>query len=184
MNELNDKSEAELIVALQQGDISAFDEIFERHRRRILAYVRGLVMDKSSAEDITQETFVKLVRRIGSIKPEKGVSSWLYRVARNASVDYLRKRDKEVVSDTAGLRTEVWNDPAVGIQNYELDRQLANAMAGLNVEDRNLMALRYFADLSFREIAGIMRRPLGTVLWRNRRALERLRRLMDKDGKR
>ncbi len=179
MKKCNNREETELIRRLQRGDLLAFDLIFGKYRRQILAYVSGLIMDRAGAEDITQSCFIELARNIEKIDPKKGVSGWLYRVARNKSIDYLRKRNRETVTDRAGYAEMIWKDPAFEADRSERFERLGKALAGLDAEERDILSLRFFGDLKFREIASVVGKPLGTVLWRSRKALEKMRQELD-----
>ena len=175
-------AEAELIRQLQSGEMGAFDALFAKYRGKILAYIIGMIGDRAAAEDIVQESFLKMVTKIDSIVPEKGVSSWLYRVARNKAIDGLRKRKSEVLPGPAfsgrddsrepgGDR----HDPADAMQVEETRKMVREAVWSLPVKERDLLLLRFYGDLTFREIAGVVRRPLGTVLWQVRRSLSKLK---------
>ncbi len=179
MKDHNYKNEAELIRCFQRGDSAAFDLIFSKYRRQLVAYVSGLIMDRAAAEDIAQSCFIELARNIGKIDPKKGVSGWLYRVARNKSIDDLRKRDRETVTDQAGNAEVIWKDPAFEADQSERFERLRKALARLPAEDRDILSLRFFGDLKFREIASVVGKPLGTVLWRSRKALEKMRQELD-----
>ncbi len=179
MKEAKNIDEGELIRGFQRGDSEAFDVLFRRYRRQLVAYVSGVIMDRAAAEDIVQSCFIELARSIGKINPEKGISGWLYRVARNKGIDYLRKRERETVTDRAGETEVIWKDPAMEADQSERFRQLRRALAMLPAEDRDILSLRFFGDLKFREIASVVGKPLGTVLWRSRKALERMKQGLD-----
>ena len=135
------------------------------------------------AEDITQECFIKLVRRIQRIQPEKGVSGWLYRVARNRTLDILRRRKRlwlpagtffRRCADRAASSRGV---PGEQMQKTEEADQLARLLDSLPRREREVLVMHYFGDLTFREVAATLRRPLGTVLYQARRGIRKLRAL-------
>jgi RNA polymerase sigma-70 factor (ECF subfamily) len=173
---------------MQRGDMGAFDVIFDRYRRRLLAFVYSLLGDRGLAQDIVQECFVELARRVGRIDPERGVAGWLHRVARNRAIDVLRRRRKESwLGEETGLRTpdaEIRGPgtPAEQMARREDAERVRQALAALSVRDREILSLRFYAGLTFKEIAGVLRRPLGTVLWQGRRSLHRLRRVYAQKG--
>jgi RNA polymerase sigma-70 factor (ECF subfamily) len=179
------EEEAVLIVRLQAGEIEAFDELFQRYRRRILAYVYGQINDHGKAEDITQECFVKLTAKIETIKPEKGVSAWLYRVARNMAYDFMRHRRFEVLPGDEFIEKEREDNtesdssaPDEYTMQHEQKQSVEAAMLLLSPKERDVLTLRFYGDLTFREIASVVKRPLGTVLWQTRRSLEKLERIL------
>ena len=170
---------------LKSGDMNAFEEVFVQHRRGILAYVRGMVGEKHLAEDIVQDTFVRLARSVAGIRPGLGISGWLYRTARNRTIDTVRHRRFEVLADTgspgdsalaaAGKRTPTPADEAVQNENRS---RVRDCLARLPDRQRDVLMLRYYGDLSFREVAQVLGRPLGTVLWQARGSMERLREML------
>jgi RNA polymerase sigma-70 factor (ECF subfamily) len=179
------ETDAKLVQRLQAGELEAFDVLFERHRRGLLAYVHGLLRDRARAEDIVQEAFLELVRRIAKINPRKSVTGWLYRVARNRAIDDLRRRKHETMpGDTAfrdragGRMTEPAESPAGRMMAVETRDALELALAQLPDKERDLLLLRFYGGLKFQEIAGILKRPLGTVLWQSRKSLAKLRKVM------
>ncbi len=189
MNKVDPHSEtdADLVRRMLQGDLTAFDCLFARHRRGLRAYVFGLLNDSGWAEDIVQDCFLELVRRIGHVNPDKNVSGWLYRVARNKAIDFARHRKFE----TGPPESEQPNAPVSGSdkpdsQASPLDVMIRNesaarvqaAVAALAPRERDVIAMRFYGGLTFREIAVIVRRPLGTVLWQSRNALEKMKRTL------
>ena len=176
------ESENSLVRRLQNGEMDAFDALFEKFRRKLLAYVRGLVGDVQQSEDIVQETFVELARKIQKIRPEKGVGPWLYRVARNRAIDLLRHRKFEVLpgddyfgEQRRNVVSDAGNAPDERLMAREQQLEVQKMLASLPQKERDLLMLRFYGDLSFAEIAKVVRRPLGTVLWQVRRSLAKLR---------
>ena len=172
------KSESGLIERARDGDIEAFNALFDKYRKRILAYVFGMVGDRGAAEDIVQECFVELARRIGSIKPEKGASAWLYRVARNRAIDLLRHRRFEVLPGDAYLERQAeakggaaGPSPEKELAARELRDSVRAALDRLPPGERDLLMLRFYGDLTFKEIAAVVGRPISTVLWQVRKSL-------------
>jgi RNA polymerase sigma-70 factor (ECF subfamily) len=159
--------------------MAAFDDLFYRHRRGLLAYVFGLLGDKGMAEDVVQDCFVRFVRHIGKIRPERGASSWLYRVARNRAIDVMRRRRREITAAPApdGRDADVPGDaslPSDGLMEAELKGEVRAALNRLPAGERDLLVLRFYGGLTFKEIARLKRRPLGTVLWQVRRSVSKL----------
>ncbi len=171
--------DGELVKRMQKGDLRAFDELFERHRRSLFAYVRQMVWDQQQAEDIVQESFVKMVEARGKLDPEFGVRGWLFRVARNRAVDYLRQRRR--LTAAAGLPEPVdaaGKTPAGELVQREDRVAVRQALRELPAKERDVLELRYYGGLTFQEIADVLEQPLGTVLWRARKTLKDLRRVL------
>jgi RNA polymerase sigma-70 factor (ECF subfamily) len=172
--------EPHLVERLRDGDIDAFEEIFNTCRRPLLAYIAALTGDHHLAEDVVQDTFVKLAQRRRRIRPEKGVRAWLYRVARNRAIDLMRRRGREVTGDTAPEDRGGARGPVEELARREREEKLRTSLASLPEKERDLLVLRFFGDLSFKEIARVVRRPLGTVLWQVHRSLAKLRGIVEK----
>ncbi|MDI6774126.1 MAG: RNA polymerase sigma factor [Verrucomicrobiota bacterium] len=184
MNEAGqpEESDARLIKRMQGGDLSAFDMLFDRYRRGMLAYVDGLVHDRGLAEDIVQDCFVRMARRLDSIDPGKSLYGWLFRVARNRAIDILRHRKFEVMPgdeyfrDSDGQRAaDNRPGPAGPMMEAEMQAAVRRALQQLPEKDRDLLLLRFYGDLTFEQAARALRRPLGTVLWQSQRILKRLK---------
>ena len=168
------ESDEVLIRRLRVGEAAAFDALFDRYRRGVLAYVTGMLGDRALAEDVTQETFLTLLKRIDRLNPRRGASAWLYRVARNRAIDLLRHRRFEVSDpDSGALRVDT-RTPVDEVVVHERSEVIERALGSLPVRERDLLLLRFYGGLTFREVAAAVRRPLGTVLWQVRRSLKKL----------
>jgi len=174
-------SDYELIVRLRNGEIGAFDALFDKYRRGLLAYVRGMTGDEGLAEDVVQDSFLQFVHRIDRINPKQGASGWLYRTARNRAIDVLRHRKFETLPGDESLeraQEDVALSPAGRLMQNEDHRAVEAALRELPEAEREILVLRFYAGLKFREIAGVVGRPLGTVLWRGKRGLQILREIL------
>ena len=175
---------------MQGGELAAFDGIFDKYRRAILAYVNGMLHDRSMAEDIVQETFVELARRIDSIDAERGLSGWLYRVARNRAIDAIRHRKFEVMPGEVVVADEAERAGHAG-PNATMEKaaeadvleRVGAAMSRLPEKERDLLSLRFHGGLKFQEIAELLGRPLGTVLWQAQQYLEKIRAILREGDK-
>lgn len=181
------ESDAVLVKRLQENEQEAFYVIFDRYRTRILAYAEQITRNRPAAEDIVQETFLELVRRIDRIDPEKGLSAWLFRVARNRAIDVLRRAGREMPveelpEDRHNAMTALQKMPGDEIQDREAIESLRVAFDKVDDRLREVLVLRYHGGLAFREIAATLRRPLGTVLWQARRGLKVLRDVLGRNN--
>jgi len=177
------ESDSSLIKRLQRGDKAAFDVLFEKHRRGILAYLLQMSGDRGLAEDVTQECFIELVRRIESIDRRRGAKGWLYRVARNRMVDILRHRGHESLRGREYFVDAPGSDggPEAGLVSRDRKARVLQALKTLPERERDVIMLRFYGELTFKEIARAVRRPLGTVLWQGRNGLHKLRRELEGD---
>jgi len=162
-----------LIIGLKRGDMQSFGMIFEKYRRAVFAYTRGILGDSALAEDCVQEVFLELARKAESIDISRGVRGWLFRVARNRSVDMLRRRSREVGQDV-DLGEDPADHPDEELVKSERAAALSRAIGRLNEAEREIVVMRFFGGLTFAEAEEATGVPLNTLIWRCRRALEKL----------
>ena len=163
-----------LIIGLKRGDMSSFEKIFEKYRRGVFAYVRGILRDDGLAEDCVQEVFLELARKAETIDIKRGVKGWLFRVARNRAIDSLRKRGKEVVTESHETEEESSAGPDEMLQKSERAEELKMAIAELNDAEREIVLMRFFGGLTFAQAEDATGVPLNTLIWRCRSALKKL----------
>lgn len=181
---MNDAAtDAALIEMVQAGDDSAFTEIMQRHKRPILNFVYRLTGDASEAEDIALEVFVKAYRALsgGGYRPgQAAASTWLFQIARNAAVDYLRhraRRPTEPLASEPGETGPTASGPtaAQALAAQETGEQIAAAVAELPEDQRTALILAAYEDRSQAEIAAIMKTSAKSVEARLYRARQFLR---------
>ncbi len=184
MQVLNDSA---LIRQYQSGDRNAISQLIERHSRRVRNYIRMLVKDHDLTEDIFQETFIKAVRVIdeGRYCDNGKFLSWVLRIAHNLVIDYFRNRrqNKSVTESDAGydvLGTLKFADRTIedGLVSEQIERDIRSLVESLPEEQREVVRMRYFAGLSFKEIAEQTGVSINTALGRMRYALINLRKLI------
>lgn len=169
------------------GDSSAISQLIERHSRRVRDYIRMMVKNRDLAEDILQDTFIKAVRVIdeGRYVDSGRFLSWVLRIAHNQVIDHFRaqKQDKSVSESDAGydvLGTLRFAEPTV--EDRIISEQIAADIRALvdllPEEQREVVQMRYYGNLSFKEIAEQTDVSINTALGRMRYALINLRRLI------
>jgi len=154
---------------------SLYDEYFDKIARYI--YVR--IGDKNEAEDLAGEVFLKALESIRSYK-ERGIpmQAWLYRIAHNVSVDHLRKRGRTTIVPIDDVLVESREDPAATAEkNIEIER-VNEAMQKLTPEQREVVRLRFFGELSSKEVGAMLSKSDGAVREMQRAAIEKLRGLL------
>jgi RNA polymerase sigma-70 factor (ECF subfamily) len=181
------KSDAEIAVEALRGSGAACEALVRRFERPIYNLIARLVQDPGMSEDLTQETFIKMFRALGTFDPQQRFSSWLFRIAHNTAIDYLRQRRLAVVTPHVD-DDETERDPLTSIadiaavsperaaSNRELAAALDAAIDRLRPEYRSAIVLRHQEGLEYDEIAHVLGLPLGTVktyLHRARRELAR-----------
>jgi RNA polymerase sigma-70 factor (ECF subfamily) len=176
-----------LMIRFQQGDRAAFAALVKKHKSPLYNFALRQLRAKTTAEDVVQETFVRVVQNAADFKHEARFTTWLYTIARNLCIDHLRKGalrkhpslDSRQSHDeggptlgeqTADARANVERDATAG----ELREKIASAVETLPDDQREVFLMREVANLPFKEIADITGVPENTVKSRMRYALERL----------
>jgi RNA polymerase sigma-70 factor (ECF subfamily) len=178
-----------LLERFAGGDDEAFEVLVERYQRPMFNFVRRSVQDPAVAEDILQETFLRVVQRAEEFRGQAKVSTWMYTIARNLCVDHARKmvHRRHASLDAPGRRGDDDDralvdriaGPAMGSDRIAIGEQLkvavASAVEQLPADQREVFLLRQLEHLSFQEIADICGIPENTAKSRMRYALERLK---------
>lgn len=171
------------------GDQSAISKLIERHSRRVRDYINMMVKDRDVAEDIFQETFIKAVRVIddGRYTDNGKFLSWVLRIAHNQVIDYFRaqRQNKAVTEAEAEAGYDVLGSLRFAERNVEdamvseqIERDVRALVELLPAEQREVVMMRYFAGLSFKDIAEQTDVSINTALGRMRYALINLRRMI------
>jgi len=183
-------TDEELVDAFQAGDLSAFDDLVRRWERKIQAAIYRVMGTEDEARDLCQEAFLKAYRALGSFKREARFSSWLYQIALNLCRDRMRRRKGRTMvsletleTDAPLLRsTEHGPSPLELVEASALSRAVADAVSELPDEQREVIVLKEYQDLTFLEIAEILDVPLSTVKTRLYRGLGQLRLRLERQG--
>ena len=182
-------SDEELVEQFQGGDPSAFETLVRRWDRRIQGLIYRVVGGEEEARDLCQETFLRAYRGLGTFKKEARFSSWLYQIALNVSRDRLRRRRlrNHVSLDEMAEDGDVpWAQGGPSaldlVESRDLSRAVAHAVAALPEEQREVIVLKEYEDLTFQEIALILDVPLSTVKTRLYRGLGQLRLQLTRQG--
>ncbi len=187
-----ERDDQELVREAVAGREAAFAELVRRYQRPVFSLIYRMVRDRELAEDLAQETFVKVLNAIGSYRPEYKFSSWIFKIANNAAIDQLRRRELDTLSldgsphaqtaDAVEATTLQIGDPAESqldeVANRELGSQIEAAIASLRPEYRSCIILRHIEGRPYEEIAEILGLPLGTVKTYIHRARHELRLLL------
>jgi len=181
------RTDAEVVSAVVAGDGAAFETLVHRYQRKIYNTVLRLTGDANESEDLTQEVFLKLYRGLASFRGESSFSTYVYRVASNTAVDWLRKRGPQTLSLTDEYEDgesmeHALPDPAPSPdEKMSLDerrRALSEAIAALPDHQRLVLVLREVDGLSYQEIASVTGIGEGTVKSRINRARKNLKKML------
>lgn len=177
----------DLIARARRMDADALETLVERYGRRVFGLLRKLAASTEEAEDLTQETFLRMTRTIADYDHTGRFEAWLFRIAANLARDGARRRRRRGPThslngtapdgepgafDLADERTE---QPGANLDRRESRERLAEQLARLPELDREILTLRHYGELSFREIADLLGVPLGTALARGHRALQKMK---------
>jgi RNA polymerase sigma factor (sigma-70 family) len=181
-------TDAELLNQYRQGDERAFATLLNRHKSRIYTTAYLILRDKYQAEDVMQESFMKVVDNIKADRyvEEGKFVQWLVRVAHNLSIDKIRKRNKMPIAVTED-GVDIFNqlqfaqkDDDVFGGKAELLKYIREYVAELPEEQRQVLLMRHFAGMSFKEIADFTDVSINTALGRMRYALINIRKKLSK----
>ena len=186
---LTNLPDADIAALAKQGREAAFRELVRRYERPVFSLIFRMVRDREIAEDLAQDTFIKVLNNIDRYRPEFKLSSWLFKIANNVAIDHLRKRQLETVSmegsPHASTATEIeatsfeiasqLESPLDEMEARELGSSIERAIAALRPEYRSCIMLRHVEGRSYEEIAAILDLPLGTVKTYIHRARHELR---------
>jgi RNA polymerase sigma-70 factor (ECF subfamily) len=182
-------TDQQVVLSARGGREAAYRELIRRYERPVFALLFRMVRDRELAEDLSQETFVKALNAIDSYRPEFKFSSWIFKIANNAAIDHLRRRELDTLSldgsphaetpeamqATAlqiGVRQE---SPLEAVEARELGGAIEAAIGRLRPEYRSCILLRHVEGRAYEEIAEILSLPLGTVKTYIHRARNELR---------
>jgi RNA polymerase sigma-70 factor, ECF subfamily len=191
--ELTNLPDADVVALAQQGRDSAFRELVRRYERPVFSLIFRMVRDRELAEDLAQDTFVKVLNHIDRYRPEFKLSSWLFKIANNVAIDHLRKRQLPTISmdgsphastadavEATTLQIADNQESALEeMESRELGGAIEKAIASLRPEYRACIMLRHVEDRSYEEIAATLDLPLGTVKTYIHRARHELRKALE-----
>ena len=177
--------EAELVRRAKAGEPEALSEFYEQYVDRVFRYIVIRVGNHHDSEDLTEEVFLRALQSISKFNYKGApLAAWLFRIAHNIIVDHWRRtRGREMNSlDDAMEVSEPGADPEEGLELFSDTQGLRKAMEGLTERQREVLTLRFGADLSIVETAKVMGRKEGTIKALQHNALAALRRLVDREG--
>lgn len=177
------------IRSMNKGDRDGLKEVYEEYVSYIYGIVRQLLPTREEAEDITSDFFIRLWEKSASYKGGSGHKGWMATIARNLAIDCVRKRKREELVDFVTEPEEgrqyslvqnamhgEWAEEKSVEEQVLSDISMAEALSGLKETERQVVHMKIAADMTFQEIADVLEEPLGTVAWRYREAVKKLRR--------
>ena len=179
-------SDQELIGRYIAGHESALEQLVRRHKNRVFAYILMIVKDKELAEDLFQDTFIKVINtiRLGHYKEEGKFIQWVMRIAHNLIIDYFRKakripvienKDEYDIFDKVRLPVESVEEMMI---TEQIHKDVKRLIEYLPKEQKEVLVMRHYGDMSFKDIAEVTNVSINTALGRMRYALINLRKLV------
>ncbi len=190
MQKLKELTDDRLVSAFADGNNQAFDLLLERHKDRIFNYVYNMVKDEDLANDIFQETFVKAITTIkqGRYSADGKFASWISRIAHNAVIDHFRQEKSQGTISTDESEFDILNRRELAedtVEDLIIDKSIRDdirsLIQSLPAEQRQVLIMRYYNNLSFKEIAEKTGVSINTALGRMRYAILNLRRTAEKN---
>lgn len=180
-------SDEQLAASAQKGDMASFSQLVERYQSRLIRYGRSLLFNHTDLEDVVQEVFIKAYRNLKSFDASRRFSPWLYRIAHNEFINHGQKRARGLV-DYFDLELFLPNFPSHHNVEQDFDRiklseEVEQAIRKLDAKYREPLVLYFFDNLSYQEIADILRLPINTVGIRILRGKEKLKLLLSAPSK-
>jgi RNA polymerase sigma-70 factor (ECF subfamily) len=183
LQDFSSATDRDLVSVAGAGLEGGFEELVRRYQRPISAYVYRMVGDYEAALDLTQEIFIKVYGSLSRYRSEFKFSTWIYKIAHNSAVDYLRKssgRERSLVNGTKGDQYDLPIEsgslsPEQESEREERRMEIESIVRSLPTAYRELIVLRHSRDLTYEEIVGVTGLPLGTVKNRLFRAREMMR---------
>lgn len=170
MTELTDK---QLVAGALAGSADAYRELVRRYQRPILSLIQRMLGDPWEAEDVAQEVFVKAFRNLGRYEPDRKLSSWLFKIAHNTTIDHMRRQRPAAIplEATSSDGEETWEvlqapqdqAPDRRAQRTEVAAAIAASLGRLKPQYREVLLLRFQQGLAYREIADVLGLRIGTV---------------------
>ena len=191
MIKISEMTDEELAMSYVSGNNKAFDLLLERNQSRLFSYILFIVHDRSMAEDLFQETFVKIISKLheGKYSSSGKFVSWMLRIAHNAVMDWYRRQKNEKTmeayneNDLYGDSTSVLD---ANIENHfvkeQVLRDVQRMMNLLPITQREVVFMRFYQNLSFKEIAELTNVSINTALGRMRYAVMNMRRMAAANG--
>ena len=175
--DLQSLSDQQVVELARAGKEVAYRELLHRYERPVFSLIYRMVRDRAASEDLAQETFIKVLNALDSYRPEYRFSSWIFKIANNAAIDHLRRRELNTLSldgapdavtasevqATALQATDHGPSPLAELESRELGTAIEQAVAKLRPDYRACILLRHVEGRAYEEIAEALDLPLGTV---------------------
>ena len=180
-------SDSELVALYLKGDSKSFEALIQKHKNKIYAFILSKIRNRDLAEDVFQDTFIKVINSLqkGKYNEEGKFLPWVMRIANNLVIDYFRKSKKmRTIAPTDDFDIfDILQDGEKNVEdnlvNNQIHKDLRKLIEHLPEDQKEVLKMRYYAELSFKEISECTGVSINTALGRMRYALINLRKLID-----
>lgn len=182
---MTDRQFEKRITLIQQGDKLGLKEIYDEYGVAIYQCVFRILHNRQDAEDVTSDFFLKLWQIADTYCFGGRHKRWLVTIARNMALDLLKKRKREVLTLNEDTEEGVSSEPADSVSTEDTVTEklsVEEALDSLEESEREIVNMRILADMTFKDIAAVLEKPLGTVTWKYRNAIEKLRKTVREEG--
>ena len=178
-------TDRELVLLLQQNDLTALGDLYDRHQRLVFRTALGITGDEQVAADLLQDVFLRMHRFAHHIDPSRPLEPWLYRTTANLTYTWMKRHKRwlrpleDVAEWLAGSKKQV---PSFVVELTEEWKDIQKAVSSLSLQQRVVVVLYYINDLSLQEISEILDVPVGTIKSRLFYGRKSLKRYLETDG--
>ena len=178
MQRLNNKTDEEVVLLVQQGNVDLYEEIIERYEKKLFGYLRNLVNQRNEeVEDLLQEVFLAAFVNLQSFETGKKFSSWIFRIAHNKAIDYFKKR--RVKTSDMGENEDLWGDGKQLFEDIEIkketEKEIVKTIETMPLKYKEVVLLYYYEEKNYEEISDILHMPtsnVGVMLFRAKKILK------------
>ncbi|MBI2920122.1 MAG: sigma-70 family RNA polymerase sigma factor [Planctomycetes bacterium] len=156
------RRDTDLMLLCGRGDRAAFAELVARYEVRLIGFIGAIVRDRTEAEDLFQEVFLRVHQAAPRYVPRARLTTWIYTIARNLCLNFLQKKRPRPVEELEG-ESPGGSEGERAVEAEELRAAVGAALARLTAEQREAVTLRYAGGLAYKQIAEVMGAPMGTV---------------------
>ncbi|MDJ0838900.1 MAG: sigma-70 family RNA polymerase sigma factor [Acidobacteriota bacterium] len=187
-------TDEEIIAQIKDGSVELFEVIVSRYQKKLINYIYRMISDFDSAMELCQEVFIKVFNSLDKYNPSFKFTTWIHRIASNATIDWMRKKKIDAFSldgndddDSPSLKQQIPSKDLNPLQTLEMSQlkgRIESAIEELPFIYKQLIILRHINELSYEEIANTVELPLGTVKNRIFRGREMLKAKLTSEMKR
>ncbi len=182
---MDTQSDEQIVLLIRKGDKELFGVLIDKYEAKLTRYIKRFLQNEEDITDIVQNVFIKVFVNLQSFDVDRTFNSWIYRIAHNETVTYLKKRGNEKVSfldfDTVFPHPFAKETADKGTLDKELEDLMTSSLSLIPLKYKEVLVLYYYEELSYQEIADVLHIPIATVGVRLRRGREQLEKHIKKE---